>query len=862
MFTDVEGSTRLWASDAAAMSASLEFHDDVLDETIRRHGGYVFTTAGDAFCVAFSDVTSAIDCARSIHDALSRAPWPGPALRVRIGIHRGESEQRNSDYFGPTVNTAARVASAGHGGQTILTDAVRAAAGPTVVDLGAQRLRDVPEPIHLFQDGDGAFPRLRVLPDAMSSLPIPSTALVGREESIRIARSQLLHHRLVTVTGVGGSGKTRFALEVAERELAQLEHGAYFADLSSVSDEGGVARSIADAVRLGVAGGDPTSQILDYLADKDALVVLDNCEHVIDECAIFADAMLSRRGRWRMIATSREFLDVDGEHIVQLPALESSIDGPAVELFIDRASSVDPDFQPDAATRSTIATLCEHLDGIPLAIELAASRVTVMTPHEMMERIHDRFRLLSGGRRRARHRQSTLEAALDWSYELLSDEEGSFFTALGVTAGPFDLALASTVSGVAPAESLELLDSLVAKSLVVIAREGTRTRFRFLETVREYALGHLRRVPNGLETTRDLHLSHHLTTLGATVEAAEARYGSWVVWEWSTVTQWLSVIQNLEVAIDWAIACDRHADAAELLVGATPLWREQFAVQPILDRIELVAASLPTGSELRERLLIPQVQLAMVVNDLRGWKAFESASQQARDATVREFRLVMAANSCSMTAPARSLEIETEAAEYGNDAFHFWDKNRADVYLFAGEYEQAVAALRAHQGQNLWAVIDGTIAVALLMAGQADEALRVAKDHPMRESIRMSYGVIVGLCHLALGEIDDGRREILNEARSAALGRMNLVANSALVGMAALVQADGQTDWAREIILGARCQREVAINALARDVADQLGVRDSFVAQQVEALSDMTANDRTEFLRSTLARYESSSASR
>lgn len=858
LFTDVEGSTRLWASDTTGMSASLKVHDELLRNVIDAHGGYVFTTAGDAFCVAFAHASDAVRCARSAQGALADVDWPGPTLLVRMGLHQGEVEARDGDYFGPAVNTAARVASVGHGGQVILTDGVRAAAAVSVTELGVHRLRDVPEALHLHQFGDGEYPALRVVPDLLSSLPIPATSLIGREDDVHAVRSLLLKHRLVTITGLGGSGKTRLAIEVAECELAHFKHGAYFADLGNVSDDEDVVAAVSDALRLHLVGGDAIAQVLDYLADKEALVVLDNCEHVLEACAEFAEAMLAHSGEWRLVATSREHLNVDGEHVMPVPSLGVSENGSAVELFADRAIAVQPAFRVDDANRATVSELCERLDGLPLAVELAAARIVVMSPAEMLEHIDDRFRLLSGGRRRSRRQhQRTLEATLDWSYDLLDSGEQRFLNTLGVLTGPFDVGLAAAVADVGYDEALDVMASLVNKSLVVTHIDGDRTLFLLLETLRAYAQDHLRKAGRELEAARDRHLRHHLDVMAETVDAAEASTGSWVVWDWVRVQRGLALMVNLEAAIDWAIASGRNVDAGELLVAATPLWREQLSVQRILDRIDVVVAALPSASDLRERLLIPEIQLALTVDDRdRSSMAFLDGSMHVDNETAREFVLVMGANACSMTDPARSLQLADEAAVFANDAFSFWDKNRADIHLFAGEHDEALAVLRPHQGEGRWAVIDGTIAIALLMDGRPLDALQVAKGHPMSDSIRMSFGIIIGLCHLALDEHEPARRELLGEARGAALGRMNLLSNSALVGLAALAAYEGDIEWAREIILGARCQREVAINALARTVAEQIGVREEFIEQQVSAATGNSPNDCTAFLHTTLARFD------
>jgi class 3 adenylate cyclase len=399
LFTDVEGSTRLWAEDIDAMASSLRVHDEVVRSVIERHRGYVFATAGDSFCAAFGRASDAVAAATSAQAELADAGWPGPRLTVRIGLHLGEAEERGGDYFGPGVNTAARVEAAGHGGQVLLSGTVRDAAGVAATDLGSHRLRDVPEKLQLFQLGDREFPPLRVVSDDLVRLPVPSTPLVGREDEIRTIRELLLTYRLVTLAGVGGAGKTRLAIEVAERELPNLEHGAYFADLATVSDREEVAEAVAAAMGLRLDNDDPAERVCRFLAPRRALLVLDNCEHVIDTVADLVEAVLAVPGPGRIVATSRELLDIAGERVFQVPSLQSD-DGSsaAVRLFVDRAEAAGAAGLTDETTRRVIAQLCAELDGMPLAIELAAARAAVMSPAQLLERIDDRFTLLSGGR--------------------------------------------------------------------------------------------------------------------------------------------------------------------------------------------------------------------------------------------------------------------------------------------------------------------------------------------------------------------------------------------------------------------------------------------------------------------------------
>ena len=333
LFTDVEGSTRLWAQDEAAMSASLRVHDAILRRAIEEHRGYVFTTAGDAFCAAFQRASDATAAALAALEDLDAAAWSGPAIRVRMGVHLGEAEERTGDYFGPVVNTAARVQSAGHGGQLLMTRAVAEASGVDATSLGTHWLKDVPEPLEIWQAGAAPFPPLRTA-GARSNLPTPSTRLLGRADDVRAVRLLLSEHRLVTVIAVGGSGKTRLALEVGDGELSRWRDGVWFADLAAVTDPAGVGPAVAAAIGLELRSSGLLDEVPRYLAGRQMLLVLDGCEHVIDTCAELVEMILRAGGATAVLATSREWLDVDGEHVFPLgPLPAEGRTSPAVELF-------------------------------------------------------------------------------------------------------------------------------------------------------------------------------------------------------------------------------------------------------------------------------------------------------------------------------------------------------------------------------------------------------------------------------------------------------------------------------------------------------------------------------------------------
>ncbi len=688
-----------------------------------------------------------------------------------------------------------------------------------------------------------------------STLPVPATPLLGREEEIRRVRELMSTHRLVTLAGVGGLGKTHLALEVADREQTATGHAAHFVDLSVVSTGNDVVSAVSDVLHVRErGGGDPLRRLLAHMADKRALVVLDNCEHVIDACAELAEAALAERGEWRVLATSREVLDVAGEQVFPVPSLSAGGDGAAVGLFEARAREVNPDFGCNDADRAVIAELCERLDGMPLAIELAAARTMVMSPTEILARIDDRFRTLAPGRRRSRNRRPTLEATLDWSYDLLDPDEQHVLTVSGVFRGRFD---ASAVAGVVQIDeyaATELLDSLIAKSLVVSEGDGGVTGFRLLETVRAYAEGHLRRTGK-LDAVRDRHLEYHVQAIGDLVDQ-----------------QWHSLKPNIEAAIDWPVVCGHHSDAIELLTAAGSAWHEHSTVQSTLDRVDVLASALTPDSPLRERLLSAELQLALGVSD---WERVLSTSREASKSTDPEVRingLLMLANMTVIKDPGEAIQLLDAAratgadGDYHNHLIVGADKVRADIHMLAGEFEAALALLRPHTDAG-WLLVKPSIAAALLMTGRPSEALDIAAsfaptdisaESTLEVGVADCYSAISGLCQLALGRRELAESDIVAKARSAAHGQgrqVELAANSSLIGLAALVNDDGDSVWATEMILAAEDQKFVVLFVLARIVAEQVGVREEMVRRQ-RAVPIDAARDATNSLLEALARWD------
>jgi predicted ATPase len=488
LFTDVEGSTRRWEADAEGMRTALAAHDEVLRRAIEAHGGWLFKHTGDGVCAAFASPRSAVDAAVAAQRTLE--------LPVRMGLATGEAELRESDYFGAILNRAARVMAAGHGGQILLADSTAGLlSGGDLIDLGPRRLRDLPTPVHVFQvrvdDLRTDFPPLRALDVSPGNLRPAVNSFIGRESQVAELHAAVKAHRLVTLTGVGGVGKTRLALEVAERLVDEFPDGVWVFELAAVTDPAAVPDAVAAVLGITQQPGKTVTQsVASALEGRVRLLVFDNCEHVVDTVADLVEAILATSATVTILATSREGVGVSEEQLWRVPSLDvnSGTESAAVNLFLDRAHSVVSDFslaQPGEA--DAVVEICRRLDGIPLAIELAASRMASMTASEVRDRLDQRFRLLVGSRRGlARHH--TLRHAVAWSYDVLDDTEKALLDRCSVFAGGFDLHSACAVAGSDDDfATLDLLDALVRKSLLVADRSAGRTRFSMLETIRQFA---------------------------------------------------------------------------------------------------------------------------------------------------------------------------------------------------------------------------------------------------------------------------------------------------------------------------------------------------------------------------------------
>ena len=488
LFTDIEGSTRRWEADADQMRVALVAHDVVMHDAIEAHGGWLFKHTGDGVCAVFGSPRSALLAAVAAQRELE--------LPVRMGIATGDAELRGQDYFGVVLNRAARVMASGHGGQILIADSTAGLlSGVNLVDLGSRRFRDLPAPVQVFQvqvDGlRSTFPPLRALDTGPGNLRRAPTSFIGRESEIGEVRTTVKTHRLVTLTGVGGVGKTRLALEVAGRLNDEFPDGVWLFELASVTDPVAVPDAVASVLGITQQPGRSVAQsVAAALEGRMRLLVFDNCEHVLDVAADLIEAILAASATTTIVATSREGLGIADEQLWLVPSLDvgAGVVSAAVELFVERAHSVASRFSmasPDEA--AAVVEICRRLDGIPLAIELAASRMASMTAIEVLDRLDQRFRLLVGSRR-GLSRHHTLRHAVAWSYDLLDDTEKELLDRCSEFTGGFDLhSVCAVVGGSDDFTVLDLLDALVRKSLLVTTRSAGRTRFSMLETIRQFA---------------------------------------------------------------------------------------------------------------------------------------------------------------------------------------------------------------------------------------------------------------------------------------------------------------------------------------------------------------------------------------
>jgi predicted ATPase/class 3 adenylate cyclase len=568
LFTDIEGSTRLAQEYPDEMPALLARHNEILNQSIQSHGGYVFQIAGDSFSVAFHSVNDAMDAVLEIQEALHNEPWSPSQIKVRMGIHTGaaqitEDEKNYSSYT--IVATTQRIMSAGHGGQILVSKIVHdllsvyLPENVRLKDLGEHHLKDVLERQHLYQltaaKLPSEYPPINTQKIINHNLTEKLTSFIGRERELIDGQKKLTEGRLLTLIGPGGTGKTRLSLQIASEQLHNFNDGVWLVELAPISDPAFIVTEIASVFEVREVQNIPLIQLLlDYLRAKELLLVMDNCEHIVEESAGIVDQILLACPNLKIIASSREALGIDGETVYRVPALKGE---EATRLFVERATKADSRFQLTEYNASFISQICSRLDGIPLAIELAAARVKLFTPEQIAARLDDRFKLLTGGSRTALPRQQTLHALIDWSYQSLNEIEQRALCRLAVFSGGWIIEAAESVIG--EEEAMDGLFGLVNKSLVNVEEREHGSRYRFLETIRQYAMEKLLESGEAV-LARDGHLDYML----GIAERSDNRMFGTESQEW--FDQMEMEHDNLRTAFEWGTS--NHPEKALKLAFA------------------------------------------------------------------------------------------------------------------------------------------------------------------------------------------------------------------------------------------------------------------------------------------------------
>jgi predicted ATPase/class 3 adenylate cyclase len=597
LFTDIEGSTKLSQEFPDEISDLFARHNEILSQSINNHDGFLFQIIGDAFCAAFHNGTDALYAALEAQRLLLNENWATASIKVRMGIHTGAAQLREEgakegSYSGyATMALTQRIMSAGHGGQILFSQSAQEklnnALPPEVElrDMGERRFKNIMKPERIFQlivpDLPSEFPPLNTLESFNHNLPAQLTSFIGRDRELKEVMKHVAENRIVTLTGSGGAGKTRLSLQAGTECLGQFSNGVWFTELAPVADPGLIPQSLLAIFNLREgAHRAPLEVLIDYLRTRELLLILDNCEHLITSCARISESLLQACPQLKILATSREALGIAGEMSYRVPSLtildpnhlpdvESLLEVDSIRLFVERAVSVRSDFELDSDNASFIAQACSRLDGIPLAIELAAARVKVLTPEQIVSRLDDRFHLLTSGSRTALPRQQTLQAMIDWSYSLLTEQEKSLFRRLSVFIGGWTLEAAESVcsdeepGGILPHDILDLLTRLVDKSLVATDEVMGETRYRRLETIRQYSREKFLETDE-VESIRNWHLNFYVRFAESAEQGMKSR--DQIVWG-----NRMNVEQdNLRAALEWGFKRNPHS--ALRIVGAANLF--------------------------------------------------------------------------------------------------------------------------------------------------------------------------------------------------------------------------------------------------------------------------------------------------
>ncbi|WP_204807064.1 LuxR family transcriptional regulator [Mycobacterium riyadhense] len=868
LLADVEGSTRLWETQPEEMNAAVKRLDEVLTEVIVTHDGVrpVEQGEGDSFVIAFS---RASDAAAAALD-LQRAPLA--PLRLRIGIHTGEVRLRDEgNYAGPTINRTARLRDLAHGGQTVLSGAAeslvvdRLPDGAWLVDLGTHPLRDLPRPERVVQlchpDLRVEFPPLRTSSEALAhGLPVHLTRFVGRGAQISEVHQLLTENRLVTLTGPGGVGKTRLSAQLAA-QLAGEFGGAWFVDLAPITDPDLVPITVARVLGLhDQPGSSTTDTVVRHLGARRALLVLDNCEHLIEASAALVVVLTEACPRVRLLATSREPIRVPGEVSYRVPSL--SLRDEAVEMFSFRARRVRPDFRLTEDNIAAVTEICERLDGMPLAIELAAARVRALTLAEIVDGLRDRFQLLTGGTARTlSQRQQTLWGSVDWSYTLLTEPERILSRRLAVFVGCFFLDDARAVVGGGDVPRYQVLDGLtllVEKSLVLANETAGRTCYRLLETMRQYALEKLDEAGE-VDAVRARHRDHYTGLAALLDNPGDADYAQRLD---DAETQ----IDNLRAAFVWSRENSDTDLALALASSLLPLWMTRGRIREGRDWFDAVLASgkvhvntrqVEVGAAVRARALADKALLDVFVDVATGMDQAQQALAIAREVNDPAL-LARALTTCGLIAVAvaraeAAAEYFAEAIDLARAVDDRWRLAQILTYQAidavvagypiaaraAAEEGRELATAIGSQSDALWCrwclgfaqMMRGDLAEATAQFGEVVEEAEAAQE--IMQKANSVQGLSIALAYQ--GDVSAARA-----AADAALDAADLGEYFAGMGYSALAT----TALAAGDVETAKNASEAAWKSLGSVIPQIAAPQRAFNAQVALAVGDVTAARR------------------
>ncbi|MFN2459526.1 MAG: tetratricopeptide repeat protein [Candidatus Velthaea sp.] len=849
LFSDIEGSTQRWEARPVQMQAALRRHDALVRAAIETHGGHVFKSMGDQFCAAFARTADAIAAAFDAQRALAAEDWSDvDGLNVRMALHHGAADERDGDYFGTTLNKVARILSVAHGGQVLASSIVADLAqsvlppGGTLADLGPHRLKDLAQPERIFQltaPGLRAdFPPLRSLDALPNNLPRQISSFVGRDADIAEIKKQLDKTPVLTLVGAGGVGKTRCALQAGTELLQAYADGVWFVDFAPLGDPALVPHAIASALGVHESPNRALVEtIVGFLRNRQALVILDNCEHVVVQAAHCAEAIVRACTHVRIVATSREPLGIGGERTYRVPSLSvpprgaaagltaaEALSYGAIALFVERAEAVESRFRLTDAAAPIVAGICARLDGIALAIELAAARVNVLALPEIAEKLNERFWILTGGSRTALPRQQTLRALIDWSYDLLAAAERAVFRRLAVFAGSFALERAGAICADDALEAsavFDILASLVDKSLVQAERDAAGgTRYRLLESTRRYACEKLTDCGELTAVGR-----RHAEAMAALAERLHAAWETMPEQTWLAQTQ--PELENWRAALEWALEQRGDVRIGQRLAGALQrVWGSAASEGRRWARAALETTDESTPLLIRVRLHVTE---ATADAKLVQYKASLAAGQQALALCADIDDPLEFANALLVTARAllftgsvsegealfeRALDAARRhgarrLASFALEGLAVVRSSSGDLRAARALFAEALALLKTTGAQGRVATIAANLAevefrgghpeTALLLGREAIAACRERNDrHGLASTLTN-----VAAYHVALSRFDEARahgREALTVARELQLAVLVASALQHVAAVAALQPAGDGAERAAQLL--------------------------------------------------------------